>query len=109
MEDPILFTFAAVTLIGAPGPTNALLAAGGAASGFRRSLHLLLAALSAYLIAILTLEKVIASLLPENGRWALTLLAGVYLTILAARLWRARPEKRAASIRWHRGGAARAG
>lgn len=100
MEDPIVFALAAATVLVAPGPTNTLLASAGASGGFRRSLHLLIAALAGYLLTIFILGGLIGSLLPDRGRTVLSLLAGLYLAVLAARLWRLPPESAAATVRW---------
>mgnify|MGYP006894100190 CR=1 FL=1 len=55
MTDPIAFVLAVIGLLATPGPTNTLLAASGAAVGFRRSLHLILAEAAGYLCSILVL------------------------------------------------------
>ena len=55
MTDEFSFIIAAVALLATPGPTNTLLATSGAASGFRKSLVLLLVEFLGYLIAIAVL------------------------------------------------------
>jgi threonine/homoserine/homoserine lactone efflux protein len=89
MTDPLLFVLAALLLLGAPGPTNALLATSGAMVGLRRSLPLLIGAIAGYLIAIavlrLALEPVFAAY-PWLGV-ALKLAVAAYLAWIAVRLW----------------------
>ena len=77
-------------ILGTPGPTNTLLATSGAAVGMRRSLALLLAEACGYLISILGLGLVLGPIVaasPVVGT-TLRLAVGVYLFLLAARLWR---------------------
>src|SRR5690606_297393 len=100
MEEPHLFAAAAAALLGAPGPTNALLTAAGASAGVVRSLHVLIAVLAAYLITVVTFGALLGSLLPDGSRTWLSLFAAVYLAILAARLWRAAAGTEAADVRW---------
>lgn len=82
-------------LLATPGPTNTLLALGGATGGLRRTPRLLAAELFAYLAAILLLGAVIewlgtgmAQLRPK-----LQFLAAGYLLFAALRMWRFRPER----------------
>jgi threonine/homoserine/homoserine lactone efflux protein len=100
MEDPLLFASAVATLLATPGPTNALLAAAGASAGFRRSLNLLVAALTGYLVTILLLGAALGSFLPNGARTVLSFLAAAYLAVLAVRLWRVAPDGAAANIGW---------
>jgi len=84
------FALASLTLLATPGPTNTLLATSGAAVGARRSLMLLLAELSGYVLAIMALRVVIGPVIaaaPIFGS-VLRLLAAGYLLTVAARLWR---------------------
>jgi threonine/homoserine/homoserine lactone efflux protein len=104
MTDPLLFFLAAVTLLGAPGPTNALLASAGAVRGFRPALPLLLATLSGYLITVCAVGLLFRPLLattPIRGS-VVKIVVALYLVVLAIRLWRsARTEAdRQAAIAW---------
>ena len=90
MEDPLLFALATLAILAAPGPTNVLLATGGATSGWRQALLLVPAAAAGYGIAILTLGLVLG---PVLAGWPLLILvlragAGGYLLLLAVRMWR---------------------
>jgi threonine/homoserine/homoserine lactone efflux protein len=90
VQDPILFALAVLALLGTPGPTNTLLATSGAAVGFARSLRLLPAEASGYLIAILTLGLVLGPVVAATPVLAtgLRLAVGAYLLLLAWKLWR---------------------
>ena len=59
MTDPLLFILAVLTILGTPGPTNTLLATGGAVDGVGRSLPLLLGELTGYLVAIAVIRVVL--------------------------------------------------
>jgi threonine/homoserine/homoserine lactone efflux protein len=63
MSDPLVFILAVLTILGTPGPTNTLLATGGATLGVRLSLPLLAGAIAAYLIAIVTIRVALAPLI----------------------------------------------
>ncbi|MEW9613435.1 threonine transporter RhtB [Shinella sp. S4-D37] len=84
-----LFLFAILALLLTPGPTNTLLTVGAAARGFRASLPLLLGELAGYLVVVVPLATVAASLL--EGRPALAvalrLAAASWVLFLAIRLW----------------------
>lgn len=93
MTNPLLFLIATLLLLGAPGPTNAMLWICGAESGIRRALPLVLGALAGYLSAItviiLTLQQLL-SIVP----WIADLLGvavAVYIAVLAVKVWR-QPE-----------------
>lgn len=90
MENPVLFALAVLAILGTPGPTNALLATSGATSGLRRSLPLVPAEAAGYLISILTLGLVLAPLVSgvPGVASALRAAVGLYLAVLAVRLWR---------------------
>ncbi|OAN54068.1 hypothetical protein A6A04_12545 [Paramagnetospirillum marisnigri] len=90
MTDPLAFTLAVLALLATPGPTNTLLAASGATAGPRRSLALIPAELSAYLLSISTLALVVAPLLAAHALLGagLKLAAAAWLVCCAGRLWR---------------------
>jgi threonine/homoserine/homoserine lactone efflux protein len=86
----LLFVFAVLTLLLTPGPTNTLLMVGGAALGFRTSLHLLLGELAGYLVVVVPLATVASALLethPALAIW-LRIAAAIWVLVLAVRLWR---------------------
>jgi threonine/homoserine/homoserine lactone efflux protein len=88
---PLAFLLAAATLLLAPGPTNTLLALGAAQDGVRRALILLVAALAAYVLAIVVYRVVLGPVVaayPMVGV-ALKIVVAAYLVWLAVRLWRA--------------------
>jgi len=89
MIDPTLFPAACALVLATPGPTNTLLAAGGAAMGWRRSLPLVPAELAGYLLGIAAWG---ALLVPAMGAlpWLgqlLRLACALYLVHCAAKLW----------------------
>jgi threonine/homoserine/homoserine lactone efflux protein len=90
LTDPWLFLLATLTLLIAPGPTNALLAAAGATAGLVRPAPLLGGVVAGYLLAIfavrLALQPIISAY-PAVGV-ALKVAAALYLVWLAVRLWR---------------------
>jgi threonine/homoserine/homoserine lactone efflux protein len=88
--EPLTFMAASVALLLTPGPTNTLLATSGAAIGMRRSMPLLGAEVSGYLLAISVLQGIfgpVMGTLPavETG---LRLAVSLYLVYLAVKLWR---------------------
>ena len=88
--DQTAFIIGTLSLLATPGPTNTLLATAGAGNGFRRSLPLLAAELSGYLIAILGLRTVVGPVVaavPAFGL-ALRVVVVLYLIHLAVQLWR---------------------
>ncbi|MEO6012206.1 MAG: lysine transporter LysE [Devosia sp.] len=90
MTDPVLFFLAVLTILATPGPTNTLMATAGATAGISRSLPLLPAELSAYLIAILAIRIVLAPVIaayPVIGV-ALKMAVAAYLVWLSIKLWR---------------------
>ncbi len=94
MTNPLLFALAAIALLSTPGPTNTLLFTSGAAVGVRRSLPLLLAELSGYLISIAVLSLVVGPLLAAQP-WMPRLLrcaCALLLAFFTVRLWRAPAE-----------------
>ncbi|MBN9317722.1 MAG: LysE family transporter [Devosia sp.] len=90
LSDPILFTLAAFALLAAPGPTNTLLATAGAARGGLSAWRLVLAAVTAYGVAVACYRLVLApfiAAMPAVGT-TLKIAVALYLAWLAIRLWR---------------------
>lgn len=89
MTDPLLFALAALALLGAPGPTNALLALVGATGRVADTALAIVATLVGYAIAItayrLVLWPVFAHLPLATS--ALKLVVAAYAGWLAFRLW----------------------
>jgi threonine/homoserine/homoserine lactone efflux protein len=90
MEDPALFALAVLVILGTPGPTNSLLATGGATLGWRRALSLIPAEAAGYGISITVLGLLLGPVVAGQPlvATALRLLVGAYLLVLAVRLWR---------------------
>jgi len=90
MSEFVPFLVAVAVILATPGPTNTLMATAGAVSGVRRSVHLLLAEVTAYLIAIYTIRLVAAPVLAQYPALAIALKVTValYLVYLAIKLWR---------------------
>lgn len=89
MTDPLLFILAVLTILGTPGPTNTLLATSGVTVGVRKSLPLLGAELSGYLIAILVIRGVLSPIIaafPLVGT-ILKVMVASYICWIAVRLW----------------------
>ena len=90
MSDPAAFLLAVLALLATPGPTNTLLAASGAGMGFGRSLPLVPAELSGYLLSILGLITLVGPLVAAQPMVAvgLKIVAGLWLGCCALCLWR---------------------
>jgi threonine/homoserine/homoserine lactone efflux protein len=90
MIETLTFALAVVALLAVPGPTNTLLAASGAAIGVPRSLRLLAFEISGYLVAIGVLIQVVGPLAASHAFVPIVskLVASLYLTWSAMRLWR---------------------
>ena len=84
------FLLAVAVILATPGPTNTLMAISGAISGVRHSLHLLLAEVFGYLIAIYAVRLVTGPIIAQYPALAIALkvLVAVYLVWLAFKLWR---------------------
>jgi threonine/homoserine/homoserine lactone efflux protein len=98
------FILAAALLLLTPGPTNTLLAAGGALRGARRALPLITAELLGYAVAIVTLEVFVAPLV-ESLAWvrlALRIGCAVYLAYTAWLIWMAPMGEGEQAISWRR-------
>jgi threonine/homoserine/homoserine lactone efflux protein len=83
------FVLAALLLLLTPGPTNTLLAAGGATLGARRALPLVGAEVAGYAVAIVMLEIFVAPVAEAVG-WVglgLRIACGLYLAFVAWKLW----------------------
>ena len=90
---PTVFTLSLLALLVSPGPTNTLIALGGAARGFARALPLIGAELSGYLLVITPLALFGRPLLEAHPglSTAVRILAAAWVMGLAIRLW-ARPS-----------------
>jgi threonine/homoserine/homoserine lactone efflux protein len=93
VESLLTFAFAVLAVLVTPGPTNTLLATAGATVGRARSLALVPAELSAYIISITTIAAVAAPLFAKSpaAAIALKLACGLYLVYAAWSLWRSKP------------------
>lgn len=88
--DKVTFIAATLSLLATPGPTNTLLATSGAGVGAYRSVHLLMAELSGYLLAIVLLRCILGPFIaavPVFGV-GLGIAVAIYLIYLAGMLWR---------------------
>ncbi len=87
------FIAALLALLLTPGPTNTLLAVGGASAGFRRSLPLILAEVSGYLLTITPLVTFAGPYLAAHplAASAIKLCSAVWVLLLAIRLWTTPP------------------
>lgn len=83
------FITAVLALLLTPGPTNTLLAVGGASDGFRRSLPLILAEASGYLLTITPLVTFAGPYLAAHplAASAIKLCSAIWVLLLAIRLW----------------------
>ncbi|MBB4364205.1 threonine/homoserine/homoserine lactone efflux protein [Bradyrhizobium sp. CIR18] len=86
----LTFFTATYFLLAVPGPTNTLLATSGAGIGIARSLHLLVAELAGYLLAIALLRLALGPIVMDIPLAAVLLRVAVtiYILCLAAMLWR---------------------
>jgi len=98
------FILAAGLLLLTPGPTNTLLAAGGALMGARRALPLISAELAGYTVAIVTLETFVAPLVDAVPwvRLALRVGCALYLAYTAWLIWNAPQGVGPGAITWRR-------
>mgnify|MGYP001033587949 CR=1 FL=1 len=83
-------TIAILLLLVTPGPTNSLVLLAGAERGFFGALRLIPAELSGYLLAVLPLTLIGASVLEGHHglRAGVTVVAAIWVAVLAVRLWR---------------------
>jgi threonine/homoserine/homoserine lactone efflux protein len=86
---PTLFLLSLLALLVSPGPTNTLIAIGGATRGFLRALPLIGAELSGYLLVITPLALAGRPWLEAHPdvATAVRVLAAVWVMFLAWRLW----------------------
>ena len=100
MIGPLSFAGAVAAILLSPGPTNTLLATSGATVGVRRSLRLIPAEASGYLISIGLLIFAIGpqiSLHPALGR-GLRLLCAAWLVLMSWRLLRSTSSPQATPV-----------
>lgn len=90
MMSPVELTLAVLALLLTPGPTNSLVLLAGAERGLAGALRLIPAELAGYLLTVLPLALLGAAVLDDHQalRSAVTLAAGAWVAVLAARLWR---------------------
>jgi threonine/homoserine/homoserine lactone efflux protein len=86
----LAFVLAVLALLAVPGPTNTLLATSGAAAGFNRSLHLLVAENVGYLISIAVLTLAVGPVVNAShaARIELQVACALFLFYAAWKLWR---------------------
>jgi len=84
-----IFVVSSGLLLFMPGPTNAVMMASGAASGFRRSMPMTLVALAGYASAIAILLAIGASAGMHGREFSLTLkaAAAIVMAVMAFKLW----------------------
>ena len=84
------FCVSLIVLLLAPGPTNALLALGGAEAGAWRTLRLLPLVVAAYATVVLPLAALGEDLLRQHHwvQMAVTLAAALWVAWMAVTLWR---------------------
>lgn len=84
------FCLSLIVLLFAPGPTNALLALGGAEAGAWRTLRLLPLVVAAYATAVVSLAALGEDLLRQHHwvQMAVTLAAALWVAWMAVTLWR---------------------
>lgn len=90
MMGPFELSLAILALLVTPGPTNTLMFLAGAERGLSRALRLIPAELAGYLLTVVPLALAGAPLLAGHpgARAALALAAGLWVAVLALRLWR---------------------
>lgn len=81
---------AVLVLLITPGPTNSLVLVAGAERGFARAMRLIPAELAGYFLTVVPLALIGAAVLDAHAglRSAVTLVAGVWVAVLAVKLWR---------------------
>ncbi len=88
---PVELGLAVLALLLTPGPTNSLMLLAGAERGLTGSMRLIPAELSGYFLSVLPLSLIGAAALADAGtvRAAVTVAAGLWVAVLAVRLWQA--------------------
>lgn len=87
---PLDLALVLLLLLLTPGPTNSLVLLAGAERGLAGAVRLIPAELAGYLLTVLPLALVGATVLEDQPalRTAVTLAAALWVAVLAARLWR---------------------
>ncbi len=90
---PLAFAATLAALLISPGPTNTLLALGGAAHGLWRSSGLTIAAVTAYLLVVTPLALFGGNYLQDHAllAGAVKVVAASWVIYLAVRLWQTPP------------------
>ena len=93
MTDPVRFFLAVVLLLATPGPTNTVMATGGAVNRGRSPWPLMLAELTGYLAIILLSRLVLLPLIDVHPLAGMVIKGAVvaYLVFAAVKLWRMHP------------------
>ena len=83
------FVAGALPLLGAPGPTNTVLAASGATAGFRRSAPLVAASSLGYLVTVSALSLLVVPLTLHSVlfRPILSICSALYIASIAWAMW----------------------
>lgn len=89
MQEPTLFLLTVLAILCTPGPTNTLLATAGGTVGFRRALRLVPAEAAGYLLTTLAVGLIIGPVINSSPvlSLGLRLVIGLYLILLAIKLW----------------------
>jgi threonine/homoserine/homoserine lactone efflux protein len=96
---PLSFALASATLLLLPGPTNTLLAAGGATAGFRKAARLPVAEAMGYAFAISVFAAAASTLQSiPSALSAVKLAAAAWLLLSAWKLWTGRNSDGAGSV-----------
>lgn len=84
-------TLAVLALLLTPGPTNSLVLLAGAERGLSGAARLIPAEIAGYLLTVVPLALAGTTVLADHHglRTGLTLVAGVWVAVLAVKLWRA--------------------
>lgn len=90
LTEPVAFSLAAFALLATPGPTNTLLATSGAAAGYKRSAHLVVAEVLGYAVSITLLALVLGPAVRASHELnvALRIVCAAFLFYSAWNLWR---------------------
>ena len=93
MTDPVQFILAVVLLLATPGPTNTVMATGGAVNRGEPPWPFMLAELGGYLAIVFTSRLALLPLIDVHPAAGVVLkcLVVAYLVLTAVKLWRTRP------------------